>query len=468
MVQEGGARNGGQMPLFLLWSTDVAGAFCGTFVGSPGAELVNHTSQVVIARQGDRTTLTLVADYQGALSDFALLIPVPESLEPERVTAVDAGLVDRLDRYSTPRLVEYKCSDAITFMSPGCAAGGCSASADYAKESIVSDAEVEFGTATATVTVEAQFQLAEYDVALLSAEGADGLYAWLELNGYEIPAGGEEVIQEYIDAGSHFLAAKVHLDGAPEGTTRLSPLQLRYKSEAWTLPLRIGTISASGEQEVVIYALTELLDGDVAIQNYVEGIVDDECMLAPGVEEDFGGYYHDELRGTHPSEEEPAWTTEYNWTLYSLTQDTGYHCDPCTVEVEELYDAGELEALGFHDPTDGMTATGYYGYGYSSGMMGNGALLTRIRMVYDPEDIHEDLVLYTKGTHAENRQIRYIRYDRGLEFLYPICGVGYVEDPGVCGDEADLSRGAGRSGVPALMLLVGAAFVGVTTRRRTA
>jgi hypothetical protein len=469
MVQEDGARNGVNMPLFLLWSSNVAGAFCGTFVGSPGAELVNHTSQVVIARQGDKTTLTLVADYQGALSDFALLIPVPESLEAERVTALDASIVDRLDRYSTPRLVQYQCTDAVTFASPGCAAGGCSAADSYGSEGlVVSDAEVEFGTATPTVTVEAQFQLAEYDVALLSAEGADGLYAWLDDNGYEVPPGGEEVVQEYIDAGSHFLAAKVHLDAVPEASTRLSPLQLRYKSEAWTLPLRIGTISASGEQEVVIYALTELLDGDVAIQNYPEGIVEDECMLAPGVEDDFGGYYHDELRGTHPSEDEPAWNTEYNWTLYSLTQDTGYHCDPCTVEREELYDAGELEALGFNDPTDGMTTAGYYGY-YGSGMTGNGALLTRIRMVYDPEDIHEDLVLYTKGTHNENRQIRYIRYDQGLEFLYPICGVGYVEDPGMCGAEgAPLSRGSGRSSVPALLVLVGAACIGVVTRRRNA
>jgi hypothetical protein len=454
------------MPLFLLWSSNVAEAFCGTFVGSPGAELVNHTSQVVIARQGDKTTLTLVADYQGALSDFALLIPVPESLEPERVTAVDAALVDRLDRYSTPRLVEYQCSDAITFASPGCAAGGCSAAMDSSEGPLVSDVEVEFGTASPTVTVEAQFQLAEYDVALLSAEGADGLYAWLDDNGFEVPAGGESVIQEYIDAGSHFLAAKVHLDAVPEGTTRLSPLQLRYKSEVWTLPLRIGTISASGEQEVVIYALTELLDGDVAIQNYPEGLVEDECMLAEGVEDDFGGYYHDELRAAHPSEDEPAWTTEYNWTLYSLTQDTGYHCDPCTVEVEELYDAGELEALGFQDPNDGALTPS--GYSYSYGAVGNGALLTRIRMVYDPEDIHEDLVMYTKGSHVENRQIRYIRYDRGLEFLYPICGLGYVEDPGMCGDgQAPLSRGSGRSSLPALVVLFGAAFVGVTTRRRT-
>lgn len=458
------------MPLFLWWvGADTAAAFCGTFVGAPGSELVNRTSQVVIAHQGDKTTLTLVADYEGDLSDFALLIPVPESLEQDRVMAVDPGLVDRLDRYSTPRLVEYQCSDAISFTSPGCAVGGCAESGSFSDTVPAMDAEVEFGTADGTVTVEAQFQVAEYDVVLLAATGAGGLYDWLDENGFAVPPGGEEVIGEYIDAGSHFLAAKVHLDAVAEGSNRLSPLQLRYRSDDWTLPLRIGTISAQGEQEVVIYALTELLDGDVAISNYSEGIIDDECMLPEGVEADFSGYYHDELRAAHVSEDEPAWTTEYNWTLYSLSQDSGYHCDPCTVEREELYDAGELADLGFEDPTAGQsTGYGYSSYGYGTNV-GNGALLTRIRMVYDPEDIHQDLALYTKGSHNENRQIRYIRYDRRLEFLYPVCGVGFVEEPGMCGDELDEeSKGRGRSGLPAVLVLLGAAFVGINSRRRSA
>ena len=55
----------------LLWAGPAA-AFCGTFVSSPGVELTNKTSQVIISRQGDRTTLTMANDYKGPLDDFAM------------------------------------------------------------------------------------------------------------------------------------------------------------------------------------------------------------------------------------------------------------------------------------------------------------------------------------------------------------------------------------------------------------
>ena len=242
------------MPLFLGWM-GAAHAFCGTYVGSPGVELVNRTSQVVLARQGDKTTLTLVADYEGPLSDFALLIPVPESLEPDRIRTIDPAVVDRLDRYSTPRLVSYTCRDAVDVTPLGCslALGGCGADAAYDTLGTV-PVDVDLEAAAGSVTVEAQFQVAEYDVALLSAEGADGLYAWLELEGYAIPEGGEDVLQGYIDAGSHFLAAKVHLDTVAEGAARLSPTPAPVRGRGLDAAAADRTISGSGEQEVIVYA----------------------------------------------------------------------------------------------------------------------------------------------------------------------------------------------------------------------
>jgi len=62
-----------------------ASAFCGAFVGEPGADLVSRTSRVILARDGDTTTLTVANDYEGALNQFALLIPVPEVLEENDV-----------------------------------------------------------------------------------------------------------------------------------------------------------------------------------------------------------------------------------------------------------------------------------------------------------------------------------------------------------------------------------------------
>lgn len=477
--------------LIVFGATEVARAFCGTYVGSPGEELHNRTSQVVIARQGDFTTLTLVADYEGDAADFALLLPVPESLSAGDVRVVDPAVIDRLDQYSTPRLVKYECDDALTFTHQlGCLGCGAKSATGYYGNYT---GDIVLSAAAGTVTVEAAFQVAEYDVVLLGAQGADGLYTWLDDNGFAVPPGGEDILQDYIDEGVHFLAAKIHLPDEPSGaSTRLSPLQLRYQSEAFGLPLRIGTISARDEQEVVIYAITDVTAGDVQITNFPERELEDECMWpSEDWSSDFSAFYQDRLRFTLRGElpDEPpetpttttppsttttddpselGWITEYNWTLYQVVGDTGYHCDPCTVSVEQLYDPGELADLGFYDSAGG---TGVY---TTSGTvdpnlpLAGGALLTRLRLVYDPASVVDDLAFHTTGMHPTNKQVRYIEYDRQLEFLFPVCGEGYVEEPGMCGDDAPAKEGAGAGLSPVPSLAAGALLALLVTRRRWA
>src|SRR5262249_1356163 len=58
-----------------------ARAFCGFYVGSADTQLYNHASQVAMARDGNRTVISLMNDYQGEPSDFALVIPVPVVLQ---------------------------------------------------------------------------------------------------------------------------------------------------------------------------------------------------------------------------------------------------------------------------------------------------------------------------------------------------------------------------------------------------
>ncbi len=438
--------------LFLLFS-GFAHAFCGAFVGAPGARLANQTSQVVYARDGGTTTLTLVADYSGDLSEFALVVPVPADLDPSRVRVVDPYLVDRLDRYSTPRLVRYRCDDAVTYThgpftaGAGCAMTlGCSAD-DALIEGLPTD--VTYNGADGAVTVEAAFQVAEYDVVLLSATGAGGLYTWLGDNGYALPPGGDEVLQDYIDGGASFLAAKVRLDAVPAETSRLSPLQLAYESDVMGLPVRIGTISAQGEQEVLIYALNDASLGEMSIQNYREVELEDECMWPGDEHPSFTSFYRDALEGAREEVGGASWFVEYSWVLYYEFEVTGggVKCDPCTVEVEELYDRGELAELGF---------------------VNGDAQLTRLRVSYGPDDVPEDLVLALREQDG-NSQIRFVEYERQLEFLFPVCGRGYVEEPGQCGDDGTnaIQLGRSRSMVPPALLVVLGTFALAGLRRRS-
>jgi len=84
-----------------------AAAFCGFHVAESSARLFNHSSQVVIARDGDHTVLTLANDYEGDPKKFALVVPVPVVLSKEQVHVGRPEWVDHLDQFSAPRLVDY-------------------------------------------------------------------------------------------------------------------------------------------------------------------------------------------------------------------------------------------------------------------------------------------------------------------------------------------------------------------------
>ncbi|MEB3249921.1 MAG: DUF2330 domain-containing protein, partial [Merismopediaceae bacterium] len=91
----------------LLCFGQSAWAFCGFYVSKADSKLYNQASQVIIARNGQRTILTMANDYQGEAKDFALVVPVPTILKKEQVNIGDRQIIDRLDAFSAPRLVEY-------------------------------------------------------------------------------------------------------------------------------------------------------------------------------------------------------------------------------------------------------------------------------------------------------------------------------------------------------------------------
>ena len=94
-----------------------AWGFCGFYVAKADTKLYNQASQVVIARNGDRTILTMANDYQGDVKDFALVVPVPVVLQQEQVRVGDPQIIKRLDDFSAPRLVEYFDRDACEAFS---------------------------------------------------------------------------------------------------------------------------------------------------------------------------------------------------------------------------------------------------------------------------------------------------------------------------------------------------------------
>ena len=96
-----------------------AQAFCGFYVARADTGLFNEASQVVLVRDGDRTVITMANDFQGDVKNFAVVIPVPTFIEREQINVADRALVEHLDAYTAPRLVEYWEQDPCSPMRPG-------------------------------------------------------------------------------------------------------------------------------------------------------------------------------------------------------------------------------------------------------------------------------------------------------------------------------------------------------------
>ncbi|MCC5624568.1 DUF2330 domain-containing protein, partial [Nostoc sp. CHAB 5715] len=183
-----------------------AWAFCGFYVAKADTKLYNKASQVVIARNGDRTVLTMANDFQGEVKDFAIVVPVPTVLQKDQVRVALPNIIERLDAFSAPRLVEYFDPDPcaplplfnrnfLNFSTAG-----------------VDKAAPQISDRSLGVTVEARFNVGEYDIVILSAKESGGLETWLTQNGYKIPQGAKQLLQPYIRSSMKFFVAKVNLD----------------------------------------------------------------------------------------------------------------------------------------------------------------------------------------------------------------------------------------------------------------
>ena len=249
--------------------------FCGFYVAKADTKLFNKASQVVLVRDGDRTVMTMVNDFKGDLKEFAVVIPVPTFLQREQIHVGDKALVDHLDAYSAPRLVEYFDEDPVPDAVREYAHGGTCGSCGRGRTAPRTRAR------SLGVTIEAQYTVGEYDILILSAQQSSGLETWLRENGYRIPPGASAVLSSYLKQNMRFFVAKVNLtEQAKLGFSYLRPLQVAYESPKFMLPIRLGMVNADGAQELFVLRVDaqgtrgdhELPHGEAAIGHGAAGL----------------------------------------------------------------------------------------------------------------------------------------------------------------------------------------------------
>jgi len=374
--------------LAVSWA-EPALAFCGFYVAKADAKLFNRASQVVLARHDDKTVLTMANDYKGELREFAIVVPVPTVLERGQIRVGDRALIEHLDAYSAPRLVEYFDPDPCTRRGEVLESMMRSARGTVQLSAPAADRAKSLG-----VTIEAQYTVGEYDILILSARESGGLETWLRDNGYRVPAGATAVLGSYLKQGMRFFVAKVNLtEQAKLGFSYLRPLQMAFDTPKFMLPIRLGTLNADGAQELFVYALTR--KGRVETTNYRTVRLPTGVSLPVYVKEEFPQFYRAMFGEQVKKEAMRAVFLEYAW-------DMGW-CDPCAANPLSAEELRQLGVFWLSESGDPGLPRGRPG----PALGGVDVFVTRLHVRYDAARFPDDLV-FQETADRESFQGRYV------------------------------------------------------------
>ena len=368
--------------ILVVCLSTAAQAFCGFYVAKADTSLFNRASQVVLVRDANRTVITMANDFEGEVEDFAVVVPVPTFIERGQINVGDKSVIDHLDAYTSPRLVEYFDPDPCQVrrrMEMSQDLGALPSS----------KAALEAEARSQGVTIEASYTVGEYDILILSAEESNGLIRWLNDNGYRIPRGADRVVGSYLKQNMRFFVARVNVEEQRKtGYTYLRPLQVAYESNKFMLPIRLGTLNAKEQQDLYVYALTRT--GRVETTNYRTVKLPSNVDVPAFIKADFADFYRDMFARQTVAENNRGVFLEYAWDMS--------WCDPCAADP---LSPGELRSLGVFWLADQSNPRKI------SPPAAQDVFVTRLHVRYDREHFPEDLVFQETGDR-QNFQGRYV------------------------------------------------------------
>ncbi len=193
----------------------------GMVVSPSSAEAYETDQKAVIFYEDGIEDLFLSITFNGTADSFGWIVPTPA--EPEVTKSTDM-LFERLDEMTRPEYPVPTSYDKFQFM------GTLEDNASGVQ--VLQTKKIEY-----------------YDISVLKAENKDGLYNWLNDNGYSFPQAGKYIIDEYIHNNWTFTAIKI--DKEQIGSSRVqnqfssghaTPLRLTFATDKAVFPLKISSI----------------------------------------------------------------------------------------------------------------------------------------------------------------------------------------------------------------------------------
>ncbi|MGI0493780.1 DUF2330 domain-containing protein [Alkalinema pantanalense CENA528] len=348
---------------------------CGAFFARITADLTNTASRVVIAREGNKTVFTMANNFQGNVKEFARIVPMPVLPRREQVRIGDNLLLEQLDRFTAPRLASSTFyfnkaweAESLGYIPVALGLLGFCIVAQgigwvrYSRFSwpfglaalfliafliaVIVPASVNQASkgtnsakTSAPLEIADQFSIGEYNVTLLSAAESDALTDWLKKQGYQLPQGGEPMLKSYIQAGMKFFVVNINLEKVQRTESGfLRPIVVEYESPQLMLPIRLSTLNARSDQDLIVYVLSP--DQMAEVANYPN-----QTMPTDGVS----------VRGEISGREIPTWINYYFEEFYQAVFQKAYEqagknaafleyagkiasdaCKPCTMDWEQV------------------------------------------------------------------------------------------------------------------------------------
>lgn len=300
-----------------------AAAFPGFLVGKADGKRTINTGQVVIMQKGETSVVTVMADYEGPLDPFAVVLVVPGDVTEERLKMLRRDFVDRVDQLSAPRFHEWYEGDP-------CDSGERIQLWEMSKKAASDTAFLGGGDTGEEVRKVPKEMLlnfnidykkqGEYTFTFLTPE--DDLAGWLGERGYKISPGAAQAVKGYVDQGSKVVVAevnpnKIELIGGDRSI--LSPVQFWTETPYTKVPARLSINSLDKHQELLIYVLHP--EQRYETKNYNVVFPPTNLHVDPKVEERMGEFYtalYDRLDKKYPM----SFVAEYAWT----SEDCGQPC----------------------------------------------------------------------------------------------------------------------------------------------
>lgn len=356
--------------LFIAIICVSAHASPGLFLAKDGSKVTSQNSKVIMSRKGEGASFTFTSDFESSSDEVVLIVPVPEMIKPSQVTMVSMDLINAIDQYTSPRLIEYVDFDP------------CDKKSVKRPDNITdkSFTTIEDDKAIG-LKIDEKKVATNIEVIPLTSKESVGLEFWLRDIGYNLSSEQLEVLKQYANTEMRFVVFKIK-DFDKTGAW-INPMQIKYDSKKFVIPAKIGALNLKAQEMQNMTMIFLSSEGEVASQNIKEKDMPVNIDLPTVVLSDFDKVYGEmsaKIFKAHPE----VIRREYAWPINA--------CKPCTSAPLSVDDLIALGVSWYHLPEEGM-----------AGLVNPSAAIyvTRLQTRYDLNQTADNIVFAETNDRPE-------------------------------------------------------------------